>query len=71
MAAKEQSSDDVAEMGRKKYAAGDYSGIMGLVIASAFGKRALGDPRAARLWDEKLGLPKEDLEETTKNLLSE
>ncbi|PSN63254.1 hypothetical protein BS50DRAFT_679570 [Corynespora cassiicola Philippines] len=59
------------KMGRKKYVAGDYSGIMGLVIASAFTKRALGDSRAARLWDEKLGLPKEDLEETTKNLLSE
>ena len=62
-------SEEVIAEGERKLAAGDFTGIMGLTRGGAFGKQALGDSRPYGLWDDKLGLPKEDIEQAVKDLL--
>lgn len=55
------------EQGRAKLQSGDHSGIMYLIQGATFGKeQQLGDFASMGLWNEKLGVPKEDLEETVK-----
>jgi len=56
-------SEDLLASGRAKLGKGDFSGIADLIKAVAFGE--LGDLRA-KLWDERLGLPKENLAEVVK-----
>jgi len=55
------------EQGRAKLQSGDHSGIMYLIQGATFGKeQQLGDFSSLGLWNEKLGVPKEGLEETVK-----
>jgi len=55
----------------KKFAEGDDSlpVIADLVLSSAFSAERLNDFRSVGLWNDKLGLPKEDLEEEIKTAL--
>jgi hypothetical protein len=49
--------------GNAKIAKGDYSGILDLLQAVTFGaEEELGYLKTAKEWNEKLGLPKDDLE---------
>ncbi|KAF1966260.1 isoflavone reductase family protein-like protein CipA [Bimuria novae-zelandiae CBS 107.79] len=65
----ELSSKALREEGLKKVQAGDFSGVVPLLQAAVSGEEALAD-HSAYLWNEKLGLPKEDLEESIKAGLS-
>jgi hypothetical protein len=66
---KHDTSEKVIAEGKRKLAAGDFAGIIDLTRGGAFGKQALGDSRPYGLWDDKLGLPKEDIEQAVKNVL--
>jgi hypothetical protein len=59
------SSAELKKRGDEKVAKGDFSGIGDLIQAGAFGDKGLSD-HTKYLWDEKLGLEKEDLEESVK-----
>jgi hypothetical protein len=51
--------------GNAKIAKGDYSGIIDLLQAVTFGaEEELGYLKKAKEWNEKLGLPKDDLEKS-------
>jgi hypothetical protein len=53
------------EVGRKKVQEGDWTGLKELIQSVNFGEEEqLGDFSSQGLWNEKLGVPKEDLEET-------
>lgn len=69
---KKQDSKQVIEEGHKKLAAGDYSAVPPLILAVAYGPDALGDFTRVDggLWNEKLGLEKEDLETSLKAVVS-
>ncbi|PKX97949.1 uncharacterized protein P174DRAFT_426301 [Aspergillus novofumigatus IBT 16806] len=54
--------EEVIASGKRKLAAGDFAGIMDLVRGGACGKQGLGDSRPYGLWNNQLGLPKEDIE---------
>jgi hypothetical protein len=55
------------EVGRKKIQEGDWTGLKELIQSVNFGKEEqLGDFSSQGLWNEKLGVPKEDLEETVR-----
>jgi hypothetical protein len=55
------------KVGRAKVQKGDYTGIKELIQSVNFGKEdQLGDFSSQGLWNEKLGVPKEDLEETVR-----
>jgi hypothetical protein len=59
------------EQGRAKLQSGDHSGIMYLIQGATFGKEhQLGDLSSSGLWNEKLSVPKEDLEETVKSVFT-
>lgn len=55
--------DGLAKLGK-----GDYSAVPGLIQAAIFSDERLGD-LGAKVWDQKLGLPKESLEGTLKAAL--
>ena len=40
-----------------------------MIKGAALGEQGLGDSRPAGLWNEKLGLKQEDLEQTVKDVL--
>ncbi|KAF2499643.1 isoflavone reductase [Lophium mytilinum] len=63
-----KSSDLYAE-GAKKRAAGDHSGTYDQIKAALAGEGGLGDHAAAGLWNDRLGLEKEDAETTIKKIL--
>jgi nucleoside-diphosphate-sugar epimerase len=65
---KQVASADSIQTGREKLAKGDFSGIADLIKGVAFTE--LGDLRPAGLWNEKLGLKKESLEDTLKAILA-
>jgi hypothetical protein len=67
---KQVQSGDLIDSGRGKLQKGDFSGIADLIKGVAFGP--LGDLRAADggLWNERLGLKNESLEETLKAVLA-
>lgn len=58
------SSKDHLASGRAKVQTGDYSGILALLQVATFGEDQIGRFDSAKLWNEKLGLPKDDLEKT-------
>jgi hypothetical protein len=59
------------EQGRAKLQSGDHSGIMYLIQGATFGKEhQLGDLSSSGLWNEKLSVPKEDLEEAVKSVFT-
>jgi hypothetical protein len=62
-------SEEVIANGRRRLAAGDFAGIMDLTRGAAFGKQGLGDNRPYGLWNDKLGLPKEDIEQAIRDVL--
>ncbi|RYP10883.1 hypothetical protein DL764_000319 [Monosporascus ibericus] len=61
-------SEEVINNGQRRLAEGDFAGIMDLTRGGAFGKQALGDLRPYGLWNDKLGLPKEDIEQAVRDL---
>lgn len=56
--------------GLDKVNKGDFSGFVPLIQAAIAGKAGLGDHRPFGLWNEKLGLQKEDFDESIKAGLS-
>jgi len=64
------SGKGLLESGGAKLQKGDFSGVGDLIKGSAFGKAGLGNLKPEGLWNEKLGLPKEDLEESVKAALA-
>ncbi|KAF2663932.1 NAD(P)-binding protein [Microthyrium microscopicum] len=65
-------SDAKIEEGKKAMAAGDHYGAMSILKAYAFGGKVDADLSNAPggLWNDKLGLPREDLKATLKKLLA-
>lgn len=63
-------SKDLRAAGYKKIEAKDFSGILELIQASVSGEDSVADHRPFGLWNEKLGLEKEDLDEALKAGLS-
>jgi hypothetical protein len=58
---------DHIDEGNAKMQKGDYSGIYDLIRAATFEPQAqLGDLAPEGLWNEKLGLPKDDLEKAVR-----
>ncbi|KAF1999123.1 isoflavone reductase family protein-like protein CipA [Amniculicola lignicola CBS 123094] len=64
------SSKNLVAEGRAKLEKHDYSGIVDLIKGSAFGDNGYGDHSSAGLWNEKLGLSKDSLEESIKAVLN-
>ncbi|KAL6922655.1 hypothetical protein FSST1_006681 [Fusarium sambucinum] len=62
-------SDWIIERGQKRLGEGDFAGIKDLTNGAAFGYRAMGNVSRNGLWNERLGLPKEDLEQAVKDVL--
>ena len=61
------------EDSQQKSAKGDFSGVSGLIRALAVAEIegvANADFRPLGVWNEKLGLPEESLEEDIKNILA-
>ncbi|KAH7116781.1 isoflavone reductase family protein-like protein CipA [Dendryphion nanum] len=67
---KHVTSKELLESGNEKLKKQDFSGINDLIRAGAFGAEGLGDSKPSGLWNDKLGLKKEDLEESVKAGLS-
>jgi hypothetical protein len=63
-------TEDVIPAELEKFKNGDYSSVPPLILSAIYYKSALGDSRKTGLWNERLGLPKEDLEEDIKRILS-
>jgi hypothetical protein len=63
-------SKQLRENGYNKIKEGDFSGIMPLIQAAVAGEAGLGDHTPFGLWNEKLGLQKEDFDESIKAGLS-
>jgi hypothetical protein len=55
--------------GRTKVEKGDYTGILDLLQVATFGEEQIGLFDPAKLWNEKLGLPKDDLEKSIRAAL--
>jgi hypothetical protein len=55
--------------GRAKVEKGDYTGILDLLQVATFGEEQIGLFDPAKLWNEKLGLPKDDLEKSIRAAL--
>jgi hypothetical protein len=67
---KKSSKEEIAA-GHEKIKSHDYSAIMSLIQAAAFGDAAYGEFTKVKggVWNEKLGLPEEDLEVSVKAVL--
>jgi hypothetical protein len=61
-------SEDVITGGKRKLMAGDFAGIMDWVRGGACGQQGLGDLRPHGLWNDQLGLPKEDIEKAIRDV---
>jgi len=68
-AVKNVDSKELIADATKRFQAGDFSAIPDLIKGATFGEQGLGDSRPAGLWNEKLGLKQEDLEQTVKDVL--
>ncbi|KAH6618675.1 isoflavone reductase family protein [Boeremia exigua] len=64
------SSKDLVAKGNELLQKGDFSGIGPLLQAVIFGDHKLGDLKPSGLWNEKLGLKQESLEDSVKAGLS-
>jgi uncharacterized protein YbjT (DUF2867 family) len=59
--------DELIEDGNVKIKTGDYSGVLQLIQGSTFGaKDELGNYESQGFWNDKLGLPKDDLEKSVR-----
>lgn len=67
---KNVSVKDHIEQGRAALQKGDYSGILALIQGVTFTREQLGDLSPNGLWNDKLGIPKEDMEETVRALVA-
>jgi uncharacterized protein YbjT (DUF2867 family) len=65
----EDTGKGLLESGNAKLQKGDFSGAYDLIKGSALGAGDLGNLESAGLWNDKLGLPKEDFEATIKAVL--
>lgn len=68
---KDVSSKQLAEDGKAKVQQGDFSGIFSLLISATFGADEVGYTDSGKLWNDKLGLPKDDLETTIRGVFAE
>ncbi|KAL1794560.1 hypothetical protein ACET3X_006376 [Alternaria dauci] len=64
-------SQELQIKGHTRVIKGDWMGIADLSMATGFGKWGLVDWRNKNLFNEKLGLPKYDFEETVKSIMEE
>jgi putative NADH-flavin reductase len=61
----QSTTKELADTGRAKVEKGDYMGILDLLRSVTFGaEEELGRFKQTALWNEKLGLPNDDLEKT-------
>ena len=67
---KDITSKGLIDLGNEKLKKQDFSGLPDLIRGAVFGSAGLGDSAPAGLWDDKLGLQKEDFEESVKLGLS-
>jgi hypothetical protein len=67
----EKNSKEVIPVELEKLNKGDYSGVAQLILSAAYDPAAYGDFRkvSGGLWNDKLALPKEDLETSLKSVL--
>lgn len=63
-------SEELIARGNERLKKQDYWGFGDLVQGATFGTTGLGDYRGEGLWNEKLGLEKEDLANSVKIVLS-
>lgn len=61
-----QTTGALIKDGQDKLAKGDFSGINSLIVGAVYHPDGLGDFSSEGLWNEKLGLPQESLEESVK-----
>lgn len=61
--------DDQIKQGHAALQKGDYSAIVALLQAVTFSKEKLGDLSPHGLWNDKLGIPKEGIEDTVRKVL--
>ncbi|USP81228.1 hypothetical protein yc1106_08502 [Curvularia clavata] len=61
---------DHIEKGHAALSKGDFSGIPALLQGVTFSKEQLGDLSPHGLWNDKLGIPKEDFEESVRAALA-
>lgn len=66
---KHATSEEVDANGRSALANGDFTGIKDLTRAAAFGKQGLGDERSKGMWNDRLNLPQEDMDEVVKAVI--
>ncbi|EEY15094.1 isoflavone reductase family protein [Verticillium alfalfae VaMs.102] len=59
-------SDDMIVSAEKRIAEGDLTAMVDITRAGAMGERGLGDNRPWGLWDEKLGLTRQSLEQAVR-----
>jgi hypothetical protein len=64
------SSKELILQGSEKLKKQDYSGIGDVIRGISLGDEGLGDYSPEGLWNERLGLQKEDLEETVRLAVS-
>jgi hypothetical protein len=62
-------SEELITQGKQRLAEGDEMGAIDLVGGGALGKEALGDSRPWGLWNEKLGIQRQDLEQAIEEAL--
>ena len=66
---KNVNTKDVIAEGRGKLQKGDFSGIVNLIVGATYDKeQELGNFSSQGLWNEKLGVPSESLEEVVKKI---
>jgi hypothetical protein len=65
------SSKEVLAPAQEKLSKGDYSAVPTLILYGVYGDHGWGDNRqiSGGLWNDKLGLPKDDLETSLKTFL--
>ncbi|CAN9093294.1 unnamed protein product [Alternaria alternata] len=68
---KRHASQDLVEEGHSRFRNGDYYGVALLVRALATGPVNLGDSRPGGLWNERLGLEREDLEQVVRRVVAD
>ncbi|KAH6644859.1 hypothetical protein C7974DRAFT_440467 [Boeremia exigua] len=65
-----ENSEDILATGRKMVQQGDYGGTMHLVRYIVTNKAGLGLSPREKLWDERLGLEEDDLEQMVRDIYS-
>lgn len=66
---KHLTSESVIANGEKMLAEGDFRGVIDLTRGGVFSKQGLGDNKRWGLWDDKLELEKQDIEQAVRDVL--